>query len=84
MLTIEPRMIIKLSNLFQTHVFLVSVLGATPNHIPLKCRCPNKASNRIRVVYLMQIECCGWPLVKWLATISLAIATYVCFVSTSF
>ena len=25
-----------LSNLFQTHVFLVFVLGATPNHIPLK------------------------------------------------
>jgi hypothetical protein len=35
-----------------TLVFLVSVLGSTPNHTPLKYRCPNKKSNRIRFVYL--------------------------------
>ena len=31
--------------------FLVSVLGATPNHIPLKYRCLIKISYRIRHVY---------------------------------
>ena len=31
---------------------LVSILGATPNHIPLKWKCPNKKNNWIHVVYL--------------------------------
>ena len=31
---------------------MVYVLGATPNHIPLKNRCPSKISNRIQHVYL--------------------------------
>ena len=46
MLTIEPGMDV----MFWAHVFLVSVLKATPNHIPLKYRCPNKESNRRREV----------------------------------
>ena len=55
MLTIEPKMGIMFCacsfNLFKAHVFWVSILGGTPNHIPLKYRCPNKKSNRIRVIY---------------------------------
>jgi hypothetical protein len=39
MLTIETKMVINTlsaySSCFQTHVFLASVLGATPNHMPL-------------------------------------------------
>ena len=38
-------------SLINTSLF-ISVLGTTPNHIPLKHRCPNKESNRIRDVYL--------------------------------
>ena len=56
MLTIEPRTVIVFwvhkSNLFKTQVFLVSILGATPNHTSLKYRCPIKNSNQIRHVYL--------------------------------
>ena len=38
---------------FLTNVKLVSVCGATPNSIPLKCKFPTKTSNRIiRHVYL--------------------------------
>ena len=40
------------SNLSETHAFLVSVLRATPNYIPLKYRCLSKRSIWIRVVYL--------------------------------
>ena len=47
MLTIEPRLGVS----FLTHLF--GILGATPNHMSLKSRCPNKISNRIRHVYLM-------------------------------
>ena len=50
--TIEPRMVNHFlstqSNLFETHMFLVSLLGATPTHIPLEYRCPIKISNQIR------------------------------------
>ena len=35
-----------------THVFLVSILGATPNCIQLEYRCPIKISSHIRHVYL--------------------------------
>ena len=48
------------SNLCQTHAFLVAIFGATLNHIPLKYRCPNKKSNRIRVVDLTQPCRCRW------------------------
>ena len=33
--------------------FLVSILGATPNHTPLKYRCPINTTNRIRHVCRM-------------------------------
>ena len=39
-------------NGFWTYGFLVFVLGAMSNHIPLKYRYVNKKTNRIRVVYL--------------------------------
>ena len=46
MLTIELEMVIIF---FQTHdAFLVSILGATLNCIPLKYWCPNKKNNQIR------------------------------------
>ena len=49
------------SNLFYTHVFLVSVLRPTPNHIPLKCRCPNDCYVGIRhVAIIMKIAVVGW------------------------
>lgn len=44
------------TNLFRTHVFLNSVLGATPNRINLKYRCSNKRSNQIRVVYVVSYQ----------------------------
>ena len=54
---VESRMIIILGacNLFflKTHVFFMSVLGATPNHVPLKYRCLVEISNRPRHVYLV-------------------------------
>jgi hypothetical protein len=57
MSTIRYRMFYRIlsmqSNLFQIHVFLVSVLKATPDHTSLKYRCHDKESNEIRVVYLM-------------------------------
>ena len=42
------------SNHFWTYVFLVSfVREATPNHISLKCRCPNKnVTEQLSVVYV--------------------------------
>ena len=55
MLTIEPRMVIifwACSPISYKHIFLVSVLGVTPHHIPYKSRCSNKKSNWMRVVYL--------------------------------
>ena len=42
------------SNFFETHAFLVFILGATPNHIPLVSWSPIKISNQIRHVYLNQ------------------------------
>ena len=57
MLTIEHRMITYFKHAvqipFEKHVFLVSILGATANHIQRKNGCPDKRSNRIRIVYLM-------------------------------
>ena len=40
------------SNLFWTCVFLVFILAAIPNHIPLKYRCPVEIVNWNRHVYL--------------------------------
>ena len=34
------------TNLFQKHVFFVSTLGVTPNHVPLKYRCPNRKQTK--------------------------------------
>ena len=39
-------------NLFQTCVFLVFVLGVTPNHIPLKYGSPLDTGKQIRHVFL--------------------------------
>ena len=39
-----------------THVFLVSDIGATPNHMPLTYRCPIRISNWIRHVYLHSLS----------------------------
>ena len=56
MLTVELRSVYHIlsaqSNLVQRHGFLVTILGATPNYIPLKYRYPGKKSSRIRIVYL--------------------------------
>ena len=52
------------------HVFLVSVLGATPHHILLKYRCLLKISNQIRHVYF-KCSHAAWH-VKGLAEISKA------------
>ena len=41
------------SNLFQTHVFLVYVLGATPHHVPLNHKCDDKKNIQIRVIHLI-------------------------------
>ena len=57
MLSIEPIMVIVFgahTPMSRKRMFLVSFLGALPNHIPLKYRCPNKKSNQIRGVYLME------------------------------
>lgn len=35
-------------------IFLLSALGATPNHLPLKYRCAIKISNQSRHVYFVQ------------------------------
>ena len=43
--------------------FFIYVLGGTPNHIPLKYRCPIKRSNRIRRYTLMCIQI-GWQFLK--------------------
>lgn len=43
------------STLFETHVFLVSVIRSAPNHPPLRSRCLVKLSNRIRPAYLSEI-----------------------------
>ena len=55
MFIIEPLMVIIFwarSPISFKHIsFWVSVLGATPNHIPLKYRCPNKKWSWTRVVY---------------------------------
>ena len=40
-------------SLKNTHVFLASILGATPNHMPLKYRSPIKKSNPIGHVLLI-------------------------------
>ena len=56
MLTSKPRMVIRFqarSSISFKHVFLVSVLEATPNCIPLNYRCPIKISDRLRHVYLI-------------------------------
>ena len=45
------------SNLSRSHVFLVSIVGATPYHIPLNYRCPIKGRNKYRHIYLS-----GWDL----------------------
>jgi hypothetical protein len=55
MLTIEPTMDIIFEHV--VHMFcLVSVLGATPNHIPLKHKSWIKISNQIRHVYLNHLD----------------------------
>jgi hypothetical protein len=56
MLTIELKMVIIfcICNPNLKHVFLASVLGATPPHIPLTYRCSIKIGYQIRYVYLMQ------------------------------
>jgi hypothetical protein len=38
--------------LFQRDSYLISILGTTPNHMPLNYRCPSKRNGRLRVVYL--------------------------------
>ena len=43
-------------NDIQAHVFLVSVLGATPYHTPLIYTCPLRISNWIRHIYLTMPE----------------------------
>ena len=61
------------------HGILVSVLGATPNHIPLKYRCPIKTSDWIMLVYLRPCVCVtvsffgltaniNWSFIRWDAT----------------
>ena len=51
MVTIDPKMVNILEHVVQsllTHdAFLVSVLWHTPNHTPLKLRCPFKVSNQM-------------------------------------
>ena len=58
-LSIEPRMVIIIwtcnSIIINSHVSLVFVLGAIPNCIPLKYRCPIKISSWIRQIYLVSI-----------------------------
>ena len=44
-------MLSMLTSLFKHMCFLVFVLGATPNHIPLKYRCLKNISKLKRVVY---------------------------------
>lgn len=59
MLTIEWKsyhVLSTKSNLFQARVCFLSVLRATPKHIPLKRGCPYKKCNRIRVVYLNNVS----------------------------
>ena len=59
MLHVEPRMVVifwahnPIS--FYTRGLLASILGATPNHRPLKQRCSIKISNQIRHVYLIML-----------------------------
>lgn len=43
------------SNLFQTHVFLKFVFGATSNHTPHKNRRMMKTSNQSRHIYIIRI-----------------------------
>ena len=50
MFTIERRMVIMFWDLLNTCIFFVFVIGAAPNHIPLKY----KINNRIRHVYLWE------------------------------
>jgi hypothetical protein len=55
MLAIEPRMVIIFEDVVQSllNTCLFSfVLGATPNHIPLRYRFPIKMNNLIRHVYI--------------------------------
>jgi uncharacterized CHY-type Zn-finger protein len=56
MLIIVSRIVNKIlsmySNLFSTHVFMVSVLRFTPIHTPIKYRCPFKIRNRSWHIYL--------------------------------
>ena len=51
---------------FWIHGFLVSVLGATPNHIPLQYRCPTNLSDRIGHLYLRI-----WRPLYWIQSIAL-------------
>ena len=44
-------------SLWNTHVFWVSVLGATPNHTPLQYRHTIKISNQLRHIDLIPITC---------------------------
>ena len=49
----KTKLMLILLQTLEPHVFLVSVLGVTSNHIPLQRRCPIKINvNRIRHVYL--------------------------------
>ena len=49
----KTKLMLILLQTLEPHVFLVSVLGVTSNHIPLKRRCPIKINvNWIRHVYL--------------------------------
>jgi hypothetical protein len=59
MLTIEPKTVITswaCNLLSNTCVFWVFVLGAIPNHKPLKYRCLLKISNQIRHMCLMALN----------------------------
>ena len=45
---------------FVVTCLFIFVLGVTTNHNALKSKCPNKKSNRIRIVY--RINTCTWSL----------------------
>ena len=45
------------SNLFWLHVFLVAIFTSTPNHTPLKYRCPIKISKQVRSANLCLSLC---------------------------
>ena len=60
MLTIDPARVIMFKQVGQshirTHVRLLSIVGATPNHIPLKYRCRIKIRTKSRTSTLLQRE----------------------------